>query len=262
MSSYDENRKILHSLVDSSKLSHAYIFEGDNIENLKNFACDLSSKILDSSNLEQTVDFVLVDKEYMKVDNVRQIIQDSKIAPFKSRKIYLFVDASNMNEQSQSALLKTLEEPSKYAIFIFLITNSTLLLETVRSRCVTYYFEEKEEKSYTDDIKKRTEKIFVALVEKNAIDMLKLMEELKGIKQDFLQQTNDIMEYIEELLLIKNGVLKDEDKIKMSISRSITTQFLLDAIDIVIKMQTRYKANCYYNSICDMLLMRFMEANY
>lgn len=52
----------------------------------------------------------------------------------------LISDAHLMNEESQNALLKNLEEPPSGVIFVLLTPYSDLLRETIRSRCWTINF--------------------------------------------------------------------------------------------------------------------------
>ena len=51
-------------------------------------------------------------------------------------KIYIIPEADKMTVQAQNALLKTIEEPPKYAVILLLTENAELLLPTINSRCV------------------------------------------------------------------------------------------------------------------------------
>lgn len=84
-------------------------------------------------------DFITVDeadKKTVSVELVRKASADLYIQPNEgSHKIYLFPRAQDMGIPSQNALLKVLEEPPKYGVFILLTDNPEKLLPTVRSRC-------------------------------------------------------------------------------------------------------------------------------
>lgn len=69
---------------------------------------------------------------------VSQFIQkDVAIKPYEGPyKIYIIPNAHRMNQQAQNALLKTLEEPPAYAVFLLLSDNTSAFLPTVLSRCV------------------------------------------------------------------------------------------------------------------------------
>jgi len=70
------------------------------------------------------------------VDLIRQARADIYVQPNESdHKIYLFPRAQDMGVPGQNALLKILEEPPKYGVFLLLTDNPDKLLPTVRSRC-------------------------------------------------------------------------------------------------------------------------------
>ena len=75
----------------------------------------------------------------ISVDDIRtQINQDIAIKPYSSKyKIYIVEHAEKMNVQAQNALLKTIEEPPKYAVILLLTTNADAFLQTILSRCIT-----------------------------------------------------------------------------------------------------------------------------
>ena len=97
--------------------------------------CTPCRKILDGSH----PDFITVDdpeKKTVTVDLIRQARADMYVQPNESDyKIYLFPRAQDMGIPGQNALLKVLEEPPAYGVFLLLTDNPDKLLPTVRSRC-------------------------------------------------------------------------------------------------------------------------------
>ena len=95
--------------------------------------CSPCRKIMEGNH----PDFITVeDPEHknLPVRLVRQYRDDMFIRPNESDyKIYLF--PQEMGIEGQNALLKILEEPPKYGVFILLIDTPEKLLPTVRSRC-------------------------------------------------------------------------------------------------------------------------------
>ena len=76
------------------------------------------------------------DKEHkaVAVDIVRDARADMYVLPNESsRKVYIF--PQELRTEGQNALLKILEEPPEYGVFILLSDNPEKLLPTVRSRC-------------------------------------------------------------------------------------------------------------------------------
>ena len=71
------------------------------------------------------------------VDTVRNIINDAYVQPNEADyKIYILANAHCMNQNAQNALLKILEEPPKYVVFILTTNSKSALLSTVLSRSV------------------------------------------------------------------------------------------------------------------------------
>lgn len=74
-------------------------------------------------------------EKVLKVDRVRrELTADVDMKPqFSRRKVYV-VEADDLNEQGQNALLKTLEEPPPSVVLILVARNASSLLPTVLSR--------------------------------------------------------------------------------------------------------------------------------
>lgn len=85
-------------------------------------------------------DLITVDepeKASIPVRLVRDACADLFIRPNEgAHKIYLFPQAQRLNPQGQNALLKCMEEPPAYGVFLLLAEHPEQLLPTVRSRCV------------------------------------------------------------------------------------------------------------------------------
>lgn len=96
--------------------------------------CPVCRKVMEGSH----PDYITVEDPEHKnvaVKIVRQFREDVFIRPNESDyKIYLF--PQELGIEGQNALLKILEEPPKYGVFLLLTENPDKLLPTVRSRCV------------------------------------------------------------------------------------------------------------------------------
>ncbi len=71
------------------------------------------------------------------VDEVRErVIEAAPYRPFEGeRRAFVIDEADLMAEESQNALLKTLEEPAQFAHLVLVSSQPSALLDTVRSRC-------------------------------------------------------------------------------------------------------------------------------
>ena len=85
-------------------------------------------------------DYITLDdptKKTVPVDLFREARSDMFVRPNEGdKKIYLFPRAQDLGLPGQNALLKVLEEPPSYGVFLLLTDNPEKLLPTVRSRCV------------------------------------------------------------------------------------------------------------------------------
>jgi len=75
------------------------------------------------------------------VENIRNIIDEISYPPVEGKyKVYIMDEAHMLSEGARNALLKTLEEPPSYVIFILATTESPRIPITVMSRCQRYDF--------------------------------------------------------------------------------------------------------------------------
>ncbi len=146
----------LENAVKTGKISHAYIFSGEDGAGKKTLAYTFAMALQCLSENEKPCqvcescrraagrnhpDIVTVTHEKpgtISVEEVRsQLVNDVEIRPYYGPfKIYLVPDAQMMTQQAQNAILKTIEEPPEYAVILLLTSNADALLPTIRSRCV------------------------------------------------------------------------------------------------------------------------------
>ena len=75
------------------------------------------------------------------VDDVRHLIEEVSYPPAEGRfKVYIIDEVHMVTPQAFNALLKTLEEPPSYVIFILATTEPHALPVTILSRCQRYDF--------------------------------------------------------------------------------------------------------------------------
>ena len=75
------------------------------------------------------------------VDNIRDIKEQVMYPPTSGKyKVYIIDEAHMLSTGAFNALLKTLEEPPEYVIFILATTEVQKILSTIISRCQRYDF--------------------------------------------------------------------------------------------------------------------------
>lgn len=80
-------------------------------------------------------DLIILDQPTIKVEDANNIISKLNTMPISARhKVFVVLNAENINEIAQNKLLKSIEEPTSSAIFIFTTTKTDKLLPTILSR--------------------------------------------------------------------------------------------------------------------------------
>jgi DNA polymerase-3 subunit delta' len=156
----DNAIRTLSSMIGKEYINGAYLFLGPkgvgkraaSIEFAKAINCDkleldacgecISCNKIDSLNHP---DLFIIQKEeessFIKIDKIRDVIYQASLKPYEARKkIFIIADAEDMNEESQNALLKILEEPRENQIFILTASAVSGILPTVFSRCKVVKF--------------------------------------------------------------------------------------------------------------------------
>ena len=140
----------LNASVSRGRISHFYLISGPKGSGKHTLAQLLSAAILCRGEQKPCLtcpacrkamtgnhpDLITVtdpDHKAVPVKMVRQIRDDMFIRPNEAdRKIYIF--PQELGDEGQNALLKILEEPPSYGVYILLSENPEQLLQTVRSR--------------------------------------------------------------------------------------------------------------------------------
>lgn len=90
-------------------------------------------------------DFKILNGLEMKVDDVRKAFENIYEKPFLlDKKIYFIENFEYLNTNSQNAMLKILEEPPHFIVIVLLSKNTNNILDTIKSRCLKIYLNEKE----------------------------------------------------------------------------------------------------------------------
>ncbi|MCL1793980.1 MAG: hypothetical protein FWG34_08930 [Oscillospiraceae bacterium] len=161
--------KIIKEMIKTGKIPGAFIFEGENGEEkkiisevlAKSIVCQNSGhknifgeacgKCPSCAKAEKSIhpDIIVSKPEgegslSFHIEKAREIIEGLYLAPNDSdAKAYIIQDMQNMTPQAQNALLKSLEEPPPFAVFIITASSADLLLETVKSRAVRFALDSK-----------------------------------------------------------------------------------------------------------------------
>ena len=317
-------KKILMMAYLSNKLAHAYLFAGPRgsgktstarilakmvncsaEQNVPCNKCDTCISITDGSNM----DLIEIDAASNRgIEDIRSLREKIKLSPTSSKKkVYIIDEVHMLTTEAFNALLKTLEEPPKHALFILATTDAGKLPQTILSRVQRLDFKlasseeiiqalEKIVKEEKIDIDKDGLKLLARLSEGSFRDGVKLLDQMaslgdkitattilstikssqfedlivilqklaeKQVKEvlieinklieggaDVKQFVLSLMDFMRNLMLIKNGVgeelvkkdYTEEDFQKLvSLSEKFNNNVLMDALESLQKAFEKLK---------------------
>lgn len=100
--------------------------------------CRECTVFLHNNHPDVSVTEPLEGKKNISVAQIRELRNSAFVKPHMSgKKVFIIDYADTLNEQSQNALLKILEEPPQDVLFLLITENAASLLDTIISRCVT-----------------------------------------------------------------------------------------------------------------------------
>ncbi len=194
-------------LAGDTSLPQAYLFIGDHYSARK-IAQDFAVKILNLSKSGYDAKFPNVDSlqydvaESGGIESIREMLQMAALMPVQSDyKVVLMENMHLANVQMMNALLKTLEEPPKYTIFLLL--SKQPLLPTVMSRCQVFSLSGLSDVEISEDVSSA-----VGLLKKNrtlgTAERMALVSELAGLEDETLIQALEQWMYSQKSELKNN----------------------------------------------------------
>lgn len=79
---------------------------------------------------------MLEDRQFISIEQIRDLERDLSLRPIESSwRVVIVHDASDLSEDAQDSLLKTLEEPPSHAVLLLVTYAPARLLDTISSRC-------------------------------------------------------------------------------------------------------------------------------
>lgn len=226
----------LKNAIKEKKTSHAYVFSGlrgigkttiarilAKAVNCKNSVdgepCNACANCLAIMNNE-TTDIIELDAATNNgVDEIRNILDRVNFLPSSlDKKVYIIDEVHMLTTQAFNALLKTLEEPPAYVMFILCTTEPHKIPLTILSRCQRFDFKQLTIEELIFELKKISEKEHIQISDEA---LLAIAESAEGGMRDALS-------ILDQANVYADGNINVEDV--NSITGNISNQKLIELI--------------------------------
>lgn len=276
-------KQTISNALDNNNMAHAYLFSGPRgvgkttiariiakglnceVNGISSNPCLKCQNCIDITS-GHTLDVIEIDAASNRgIEEIRALKENINYRPIKFRKkVYIIDEVHMLTNEAFNALLKTLEEPPEYAMFILATTEIYKLPETIISRCVTFNFKTLSEDELIDmlkycarneniDIDDESLKLVYRKSTGSARDSLSILEQLKTTytnKNIGIRETQIALGMIPSDYFIKfNELIKSKSKDE-----------ILSFIDNIYK--DGYDIEVFYKDFCDYLKDTKDDINY
>ncbi|CEO11453.1 DNA polymerase III subunits gamma and tau [[Clostridium] sordellii] len=237
--------RTLKNQIQNNNVGHAYLFCGTrgtgktstakifaravNCENSINEEpcneCEVCKDILN----DNIMDVIEIDAaSNNSVDDIREIRENVKYTPAKCKyKVYIIDEVHMLSQGAFNALLKTLEEPPSYVIFILATTEPHKIPATILSRCQRFDFKRvtvkdmaTRMKEICDDVNIEVDERALNLIARNSQgalrDALSILDQCMSFSEGDIEY-KDVVDLlgtvnIEQLFEMAEYVIKEDTK--------------------------------------------------
>ena len=258
-----DTRGQISRLAQSGRLPHAVIIESKSDEQAQNLAALLSAYAVCESgdrpcgecrqcknalaNAHADISYLKPDSKSKSgkysIDQMRALAVDAQVRPNDARaKVYIFKECDKrLQEVTQNAFLKLLEEPPQQIYFFLLVKNVNALLPTIRSRCTV--IRAGGEEAVSDEARESAKAIVTAMLSPREYDLLLALTALT----DKTQQAGILLavkNHLRDALVTLSGGNADSDpELARRLASKLTRKKIIELIELNGSCDYRLKQN-------------------
>lgn len=264
--------KTLKNALLQNKVAHAYLFSGPrgtgktsiarlfakalNCEQGLGHQCNVceNCKAMNNNSHPDVIEIDAASNN--SVDDARSLIEKVRYSPMLGKyKVYIIDEVHMMSSSAFNALLKTLEEPPSYVVFILCTTEPHKVLPTIVSRCQHYEFKKIDDKDLIKLIKKvllnegvsasdEAIHLITELANGGARDALSLLDQIiaysdKKIEVSDIEQIFGLTSIADKITLLKfiskGDTLNVLNKFSQFISKNVDVERLVSELLVILK---------------------------
>ncbi|MGL4758771.1 MAG: DNA polymerase III subunit gamma/tau [Patescibacteria group bacterium] len=188
-------KKVLQNAISTNRIKNGYLLSGSRgvgkTTLARIFANDLNKIALKP---DAKIDIFEMDAaSNTSVDDIRLLIENASTPPLVGEyKIFIIDEVHMLSKSAMNALLKILEEPPVYLVFIFATTNPEKILPTVLSRLIKLDLQDHSEVELIENLESISKKEDVKIDN----DALKLIaKKANGGQRDAINYLQTVSEY-------------------------------------------------------------------
>ena len=235
----------LKNQIENGNVGHAYLFCGTRgtgktstakifaravncIDSVNEEPCNECEVCKDILN-DNIMDVIEIDAaSNNSVDDVREIRENVKYTPAKCKyKVYIIDEVHMLSQGAFNALLKTLEEPPSYVIFILATTEPHKIPATILSRCQRFDFKRVTVQDMSSRMKEICEDVNIE-VDERALNLI--ARNSQGALRDALSILDQCMSFSDDKIEYKDVV---------DLLGTVNIEQLFEMAEYVIKEDTK-----------------------
>ncbi len=188
-------KNVLENSLEQNRIKNAYLFSGPRGIGKTTLARIFANHLNQTKkNPEAKIDIIELDAaSNTGIDNIRLLIESAENPPINGQyKIYIIDEVHMLSKAAMNALLKILEEPPEYLVFLLATTNPEKIIPTVLSRLTKFQLKNHS----TEDIQKRLKEISVKeklKIDDNALNII--AKRAEGSQRDAINLLETLASY-------------------------------------------------------------------